>query len=209
MSLTGSNALEAANNSGTDMIISAPVSGTGSLTRIDVRGRAQPARHLGVAQFGLDVLRRQEVLSDELAQTLAELILLAFDDRGVWDRDAQWVPEQRGDREPVGERTHHAGLGGGAHVPDPRGGPPGLRPGAQQEDHRGAEQEGQCDGFHPPQAATAVGIGRRVRARDRLGEAGPFGLLCKCHGFHHPPSVKRQRAPTRLSTPIRRSIETD
>ena len=63
-----------------------------------------------VAQLGLDHLGRHEVLPDERAEALAELVLLALDDRGVRDRDAQRMLEQRGHREPVGQRTDHARL---------------------------------------------------------------------------------------------------
>ena len=79
----------------------------------------QPAGHLRVAQLGLHHLRRQEVLPHEGAQALAELVLLALDDRGVRDRDAQRMLEQRGHGEPVGQRAHHAGLRGRADVADP------------------------------------------------------------------------------------------
>ena len=64
---------------------------------------AEPTRDLRVAQFGLDDLRRHEVLPDEGAEALAELVFLALDDRGVRDRDAQRMLEQRGDGEPVGQ----------------------------------------------------------------------------------------------------------
>ena len=49
------------------------------------------AGDVGVPQFGLDVLRRQEILADEGAQALTELVLLLPDDRGVRDRQTQRV----------------------------------------------------------------------------------------------------------------------
>ena len=42
----------------------------------------------------------------------AQLVLLGGDDRGVRDGQAERVAEEGGDREPVGERADHAGLGG-------------------------------------------------------------------------------------------------
>lgn len=78
---------------------------------LGVRGLRQPfpepAGHLGVAQLGFHDLRRQEVLPHERAQALAQLVFLAFDDRGVRDRYAQRVPEQRGHGEPVRQGAHH------------------------------------------------------------------------------------------------------
>ena len=125
---------------------------------------AEPARDFGVAQLGLDDLRRHEVLPDEGAQTLSQLVFLAFDDRGVRDRYPQRVLEQRRHREPVGQRTDHAGLRGGGHVPDPRPGAVGLGPAADQEQNGGADQETQRDDLHSPQATAAFGVGGRVGA---------------------------------------------
>ena len=45
------------------------------------------------------------------------------------------LPEQRRDREPVGERTDHPGLGRRPHVPEPRDTGPAEQPG-DHEDHR-------------------------------------------------------------------------
>src|SRR5258705_13117695 len=95
---------------------------------------AESARDLGVAQLGLDALRRHEVLPNEGAEALTELILLLLDDRGVRDRDPKRMFEQRGAREPVGPPPAHARLGGGPDVSNPWGRTPacravGLRPG--------------------------------------------------------------------------------
>ena len=126
---------------------------------------AQPARDFGVAQLGLDDLRRHEVLPDEGAQTLSQLVFLAFDDRGVRDRYPERVFEQRRDREPVGEGTHHACFGCGGHIPDPRSGTVGLGPAADQEQNSGPDQETQCDDLHSPQSTAALGVGDRIGAR--------------------------------------------
>jgi hypothetical protein len=73
--------------------------------------------------------------------------------------------EQGGDREPVGKRAHHAGLSGGPDVAHPCRGAVGLGPGAEQEDHGGADQEAQRDDLHPPQPAAALGVGDGLRSR--------------------------------------------
>ena len=132
---------------------------------------AQPARDLRVAQLGLDDLRRHEVLPDEGAEALAELVLLALDDRGVRDRDAQRVLEQRGDREPVGERADHAGLGGGARrsrpTPRRRGPAPTGRPGRSPSRRSGNSARRPSSGAVRGDARRR----RRVGAGERFGEA--------------------------------------
>ena len=113
---------------------------------------AEPAGHLGVAQLGLHHRRRQEVLPHERSQALAELVFLALDDRGVRDRDAQRMLEQRGHGEPVRQRTHHAGLGGRADIADPGAhAAVRLRPPAGEEHDGGTDQKAQCHDFHPAQ----------------------------------------------------------
>ena len=85
----------------------------------------QPGRHPGHdrgAPHPLDQgVGRQEAGLDEGAEGVAELVLALHDDRRVGDGDAERVPEQGGDREPVGEAAHHAGLDRGLEVADPRG----------------------------------------------------------------------------------------
>ena len=55
--------------------------------------------------------RDEEILLEEIGQRLADAILVARDDRGVRDRQAERVAEQRGDREPVGQPADHPRLG--------------------------------------------------------------------------------------------------
>ena len=64
-------------------------------------GGPNPVRNRGTTE---------EVLPEERRQRLTELLLAFDDDRGVWDRYAERVPEQRGDREPVGQRSDHRRL---------------------------------------------------------------------------------------------------
>ncbi len=55
--------------------------------------------------------RHQEVGAQEARETVADPVLVARDDRGVRDRQAERVAEQGGDREPVGEPADHRRLG--------------------------------------------------------------------------------------------------
>ena len=104
----------------------------------------------------------EEVLTDELRQRVADLILLAFDDRGVWDRQAQWVAEERGDGEPVRDATHHAGLGGGLDVADPgRGIAAVIHDAADGEDDRREDQQTRGDGLVLAQVVAPLGLGLR------------------------------------------------
>src|SRR5919201_3299691 len=84
-----------------------------------------PAREvLGDAErleLGLDDLARQEVALHEAAEAPPDAVLARRDDGGVRDRDAERVPEERGDGEPVGEPADHRRLGGSAHGAEPRG----------------------------------------------------------------------------------------
>ena len=106
------------------------------------------------------------------------------------------VLEQRRDREPVGEGTHHAGLGGGGHIPDPRcrhrWPRPSGRPGTKQWPRPG-------NSVRRPSFAAAHGGARRRRrfgAGERFGEARPLrprrgqrpqpaprGVWSVCHSY--------------------------
>ena len=188
---------------------------------------AEPARDLCVAQFGLDDLRRHEVLAHECPEAFAELVLLALDDRGVRDRDTQRVLEQRGDREPVGQRADHARFRRGPDVADPGGGSVGLGPGADQEDHRRAEQETTVR--RPSSAAARADVPRPRRcprpratrqnsAEPDCGDVTPAARtaarmprcvrrsVCVPH-LHHPLRAQCAAQPTALGHKIGRTIE--
>lgn len=66
-----------------------------------------------------DYVGRQEVLLYELAQGAAELVLALDDDGGVGDGQPEWTTEQGGDREPVGQASHHRTLRQGLDVAGP------------------------------------------------------------------------------------------
>ena len=124
---------------------------------------AEPQRHLRGEEALADDLLGEEVLRDEVLQAPTELGLALGDQRGVRDRDAQRVPEERRHREPVGQRAHHRGTRGGVDIA-PR--PVRLRPQGDQVHGRGRDEQAQRDEPHPLEAGAARGIRRR-----RLEEA--------------------------------------
>ena len=102
------------------------------------------------------------------AQALADLVLLARDDRGVRDRQPQRVPEQRGDGEPVGQRADHRGLGGRPHVADPA-------PTSAAEQHAGEEDHGgeqEQPGGQPLHPASGRGRARGSSSEPASGASG-------------------------------------
>ena len=66
---------------------------------------AEPAGDACAAQSLTDHLARHEVALDELAEGTTDLVLAVGDDRRVRDRQAERMAEQRGHREPIGERA--------------------------------------------------------------------------------------------------------
>ncbi len=103
----------------------------------------------------------QEALGDELLQALPEGVLALRHQRGVRDRQAERTAEQRGDGEPVGDRTDHRGLRARVHVPEE------ARP-----RRRSARRPGPPAGAGP--SATAC-IRRSARSRSASSEAGAPG----------------------------------
>jgi hypothetical protein len=69
------------------------------------------------------------------------------------------VAEERGDREPVGQRADHRGLGEGADVADPR--VCILLRAGDHEDDGGGEQQRECEPLHLPHRRLALEIARR------------------------------------------------
>ena len=62
-----------------------------------------------------DDRRDQEILLEEVGERLADAVLVARDDRGVRDRQAERMAEERGDREPVGKAADHRRFGERLH----------------------------------------------------------------------------------------------
>ena len=70
----------------------------------------------------------EEVLAQEGGEAVADPVLVARDDRGVRDGQAERVAEQRGHREPVGQPADHRRFGKGAHrSPSRDDAPPAAR----------------------------------------------------------------------------------
>ena len=90
---------------------------TSSTTRLGVgllgEPQREPPRRLATPSRSRIDLLLQEVVLDELLQAGAERVLALRDQRGVRHRQSERVPEQRGDREPVGHRADHGRLGAG------------------------------------------------------------------------------------------------
>ena len=92
-------------------------------------------------------LGRQELLLDEPAELCSELVLLPRDDRGVGNGQAERMPEQRDDGEPVGDRADDCSLGSRPDVRDPR---VVLLVDPGDDEHRGCDdQQAQRDALHP------------------------------------------------------------
>ncbi len=132
---------------------------------------------LGVGEPLAEHVVGEEVLLDELAEAAPDLVLASRDDRGVRDRDAERMPEQRGHGEPIGERTDHRRLRRGDHVADPRGITVG---GVGNQEHDGCgDEHPRRDDLHPPESGCAIGVGQRGRhagatlppASDRAGDS--------------------------------------
>ena len=80
---------------------------------------ADRAGEVDVAHPPRDHRRDQEIVLEEGGQRVADAVLVARDDRGVRDRQAERMAEQGGDREPVGQAADHRRLGEGLHVAEP------------------------------------------------------------------------------------------
>jgi hypothetical protein len=63
------------------------------------------------AQLRLYELRCQKIALDEYRQSLPDPVLVLGHDRGVRNRQAERLPEDRGHGEPIGERPNYGGLG--------------------------------------------------------------------------------------------------
>jgi hypothetical protein len=108
----------------------------------------------------------QEVLPEELLQAVAERVLALGHQGGVRDRQPEGVLEERGHREPVGDRPHHRGLGGG--VDEAEEATLALTHG-EGVHHRREHQQRDRHGAHPPQPAAAYLVGSGVGRDHRDG----------------------------------------
>ena len=67
-------------------------------------------------QARLDRLRRQEIRLDEFAERIGDALVVARNDGGVRDRQAEWPAEQGDDGVPVGETAYGRGGRKGRNV---------------------------------------------------------------------------------------------
>ncbi len=120
-----------------------------------MRGLGQPdsgmTGRIELRQLGQDVLGREEILLDELAELTADPVLVARNDRSMWNRQAERMPEQRHDSEPVGNRADHRCLGKGLDPDQPGIGR--FQRHRSDEQHRHGQQQRRRQHPHPPQPA--------------------------------------------------------
>jgi len=109
-------------------------------------------------------------LTDEVLQSAPELVLALGHQRGVRDRQPERMLEQRRDREPVRNGTHHRRLRAG--VDEAEETVPVQR---HDVDHRGEDQEPQRDRAHPPQPRAAERVGSGIASDERSGEGRGVG----------------------------------
>ena len=138
--------------------------GEGGRRPLGVLGNGEPAAEsltdVDAGQSFGEHLVGQEVALHELAEAAADLVLAARDDRRVRDRQPERMTEQRGDGEPVGERTDHRRFGARSHVADP-GGAVVLVGAGDEVDDRGEHEEAGGERLHPPQIPLPSHVHRR------------------------------------------------
>ena len=144
-----------------------------------------PTGRLGVEDALADDVLVHEVLADELLEAAPDHLLLARDERGVRDRQAERVAEDRGDGEPVGAGTDHRGLGAGVDEAEHAV----VMAAGQHVDDGGEDEQPGGDEPHPTQVAAALGVERRVdheaegtAGHLRAGRGGHVG--CRRGGIH-------------------------
>ena len=74
------------------------------------------------------------------------------------DLDAHRIFEQRGHREPVRQRAHHAAFCRRAHILQPRVFP--LQGEREDKDHSHGKQQAECQHLHFPQRCRLFGVAR-------------------------------------------------
>ena len=120
----------------------------------------RPLRGVNPGQPGLEHGPREEVVLDEVAEDLADPVLLLLHDGGVGDRDPQRMPKQGRHGEPVRDPAHQRGLGRGPHVGQP--GIDVLVHLGHDEDDQGHHEEPGRRHLHPFQGGSAGGfVGER------------------------------------------------
>ena len=143
---------------------------------LGVVGAAQPrARRRGdLRRFELRAHDRalEEVRLDELAEAPPDLVFALRDDRGVRDRDAEGVAEQRRHGEPVGEGADHAALRGRAHIAEPR---VAVLQGEGDDEHdRHEHQRPEGHTLHEPERPAPLLVGGAEEFGGSAGHAASF-----------------------------------
>jgi hypothetical protein len=128
-------------------------------------------RELHPGQAALDDVAPQEVVLEEVPEAAPDPLLPRRDDRGVGDRDAERIPEQRRDGEPVGESTHHRRLGGGADPSEPR--VARFVEAAGDEDEAHEHEQSRRAPLHDREALRLVGV-VRGRGKRNVGHLGAY-----------------------------------
>ena len=123
-------------------------------------GRGPPATADPAADPGRSTRDRTTSSTRKLSVTNSRRLtpsacLRRRDQGGVRDRQAERVPEQSRDGEPVGDRPDHRRLGRRVQVP-----PAAAPVEGQDVDHRGQAQQAQRDRAHPSQPAPPNLVGR-------------------------------------------------
>ena len=102
----------------------------------------QPAtggpRHIELLQPPRNDPGREKIGLQKSCERRADPVLVARNDRGMRDRQAERMPEQRRHRKPVGQPADHRGFGKGPHIAKPR---IGIAPGARRQKDAGHHDE--------------------------------------------------------------------
>ena len=110
----------------------------------------------------------EEVVADELGEAVSDAVLALRDERGVRDRQAERMPEQRDDREPVGQAADGGGLAEGF---EPGPGTGSAHHEAEAEAGQGQQQAAEGDQLHAAERGdTRIGEGLRWHRRKGAGE---------------------------------------
>ena len=121
---------------------------------------ADGAGHIDLAHPPRHDAGRQEIVTEEGGERVADPVLVARDDRRVRDRQAERVAEQRGNGEPVGNAADHRRFGKGAH--EAPGGVLVRQAGHRDEDGGHAGEHRGCQHAHAARAPL-----RRVEPPER------------------------------------------
>ncbi len=156
-----------------------------------------------VESFGQHFLG-EEIVSDESAQALADLILALLDDGRVRNRETEWMAEQCRDREPVGDGSHHGRLCCCPHVTDPV--VIGLLPAGDDEDDGGEDQERSGEPLHAPQIVPPLFV--VVHREHVVGDQSLAKSRLACSAAFARTSAASTVVTTPLSSTLRPSITT-